>query len=71
MGPRKTIYDPRLVWVPTLDEGGYLFEDCVFLLFPHVVVEVGAVEGLFEKDAVGDVESVNYVFDDGFVGCGC
>jgi len=54
-----------------LDEGGYLFEDCVFLLFPHVVVEVGAVEGLFEKDAVGDVESVNYVFDDGFVGCGC
>ena len=70
MRPGETIYDPRLIRVARFDERRDLFEDCVLFLFADIVVQIGPVEGLFEEDAVGDAESVYYVFDDGFVGCG-
>ena len=70
MRPRETIYDARLIRMPRLYERRNLLEDRVLFLFADVVVEVGPVEGLFEEDAVGDAESVDYILDDGFVGCG-
>lgn len=73
--PREAINHPRVPWVPFLDEASHGFETLAFLpgLFgKDRVEEVGAVEGLRERDAGGaHAEAKADVVGDGAVGGGC